>query len=147
MDKFDKVIDSGERQEFATGSARDTRDGKGRFDLIPTYPLRRLAIHYENGAKKYGSWNWILGQPLSRYLDSAERHIQAIKEGLTDEDHISAVSWNMFSFLATKKLIDDGQLPKELDDVVYTVADAKRVMGNEKRKCIVHNGELSDKNG
>ena len=27
--------DSGQREEFATGSQRDSRDGKGRFDLLP----------------------------------------------------------------------------------------------------------------
>jgi len=145
MAEFDKVKDSGKHQEFETGSKRDTRDGKGRFDLIPAYPLRRLAIHYQNGSKKYGDWNWVLGQPLSRYLDSAERHICAVKEGLTDEDHISAVSWNMFSFMMTKKMIDEGQLPKELDDMVYTIEDAKRVIENERQKCEVHNGELPNK--
>jgi hypothetical protein len=126
--EFNEVKDSGERQEFVTGSKRDTRNGKGRFDLIPAYPLRRLAKHYENGAKKYGDWNWILGQPLSRYLDSAERHIQAVKEGLTDEDHEIAVAWNLFAFIETKRLIDEGQLPAELNDMVYSVADAKRLI-------------------
>ena len=129
-----EIKDSGKREEFDTGSVRDTREGKGRFDLIPTYPLRRLAVHYENGAKKYVKWNWMLGQPLSRYLDSAERHLQAVKEGLTDEDHVSAVSWNMFSFCATKKLIEEGQLPKELDDMVYNVEDARKQINKEKKQ-------------
>ena len=35
--------DSGKREEFPTGSRRDQRAGKGRFDLIPTMALRRLA--------------------------------------------------------------------------------------------------------
>ena len=67
----------------------------------------------------------MLGQPLSRYIDSLERHIWAVKEGLDDEDHEAAVIWNMFGFMVTKKLIDDGQLPKELNDMVYTVEDAR----------------------
>ena len=117
MSNFDAVKDSGKRQEFHTGSKRDTREGKGRFDLIPTIPLKRLAVHYENGAVKYGDRNWELGQPLSRYLDSAERHIQAVKEGKEDEDHISAVSWNMFGFLHTLEMIRAGVFPKELDDM------------------------------
>ena len=124
--RFLEVKDSGKRQEFGTGSVRDIPDGKGRFDLIPPTALRRLAIHYENGSRKYGDWNWLLGQPLSRYLNSAERHLCAIKEGLVDEDHVSAVSWNMFSFLTTQKLILEGQLPNELNDLVFTVEDARR---------------------
>lgn len=117
MKEFDKVKDSGKRQEFVTGSRRDTRDGKGRFDLIPTIPMRRLAKHYENGANKYGDRNWETGQPLSRYLDSCERHLMAVKEGLEDEDHAAAVAWNIFAFIHTLDLIRAGVLPKELDDL------------------------------
>lgn len=117
--EFKEVKDSGKRQEFVTGSLRDTREGKGRFDLIPTYPLRRLAKHYENGASKYGDRNWEKGQPLSRYIDSAMRHLVGVLEGLSDEDHASAVSWNMFAYIHTLKLIEDGKLPKELDDLGY----------------------------
>ena len=117
---FKEVKDSGKRQEFETGSKRDTREGKGRFDLIPTIPLRRLAKHYENGSAKYGDRNWEKGQPLSRYLDSCERHLLAVKEGLTDEDHQSAVSWNMFAFVYTMEMVKAGLLPKELDDMTPT---------------------------
>lgn len=85
--------------------------------MFPTYPLRRLARHYENGAKKYGDRNWEKGQPLSRYLDSCFRHLVAVMEGLDDEDHASAVSWNMFGFVATVNWIKEGKLPKELDDL------------------------------
>jgi len=114
---FTEVKDSGARQEFATGSVRDTREGKGRFDLIPTDSLRRLAVHYENGSRKYGDRNWEKGQPLGRYLDSAFRHLVGVLEGLTDEDHASAVSWNLFSYIHTLNLIHAGKLPKELDDL------------------------------
>jgi len=117
---FDAVKDSGVRQDFQTGSKRDTRNGKGRFDLIPTYPLRRLAKHYENGSAKYGDRNWEKGQPLSRYLDSCMRHLVAVLEGLTDEDHASAVSWNMFAYVATCQWIEEGRLPAELDDLGHT---------------------------
>ena len=34
MKKFDKVQDSGKRQDFGTGSVRDTNEGKPRYDLI-----------------------------------------------------------------------------------------------------------------
>jgi hypothetical protein len=117
---FSEVKDSGARQEFPTGSVRDTRDGKGRFDLIPTDAMRRLAVHYENGAKKYGDRNWEKGQPLSRYLDSANRHLLAVLDNDLSEDHVSAVSWNMFAYLHTLNAIIKGKLPKELDDIGHT---------------------------
>ena len=68
------IKDSGVRQDFETGSRRDTRDGKGRYDLLPMRAIQRLARHFEGGAKKYGDRNWEKGQPISRYLDSALRH-------------------------------------------------------------------------
>src|SRR3954469_16270146 len=67
--------DSGARESFPTGMVRDTREGKGRFDLIPPIPLRRLAGVYERGAAKYDDNNWKKGAPYSRFLDSALRHI------------------------------------------------------------------------
>lgn len=108
--------DSGERQQFPTGSVRDTREGKGRFDLIPSMPLRRLAQLYERGAKKYGDSNWQKGQPLSRYMDSAFRHLADFLDGDHVEDHLASVVWNVFSFMWTEREIKEGRLPAELDD-------------------------------
>lgn len=116
MTGFNEVEDSGRRQEFPTGSVRDTREGKGRYDLISMIALERLAKHYENGAKKYGDHNWEKGQPLSRYLDSTIRHVVKYMLGSRVEDHMAAVAWNAFAFIHTEQLIKDGKLPKELDD-------------------------------
>lgn len=117
---FSSVKDSGRRQEFDTGSRRDTRDGKGRYDLIPPYFLKRLAVHLENGAKKYGDKNWQKGQPLSRYLDSAMRHLCAVLDNQDDEDHAAAVAWNVMAFMCTKHWIETAVLPSELDDGDFT---------------------------
>jgi len=114
---FTSVNDSGKREEFTTGSVRDTRDGKGRYDLISTIALKRLAQHYENGAKKYGDRNWEKGQNLSRYLDSTIRHLFSFLAGDRSEDHLSAAAWNTFAIIHTEQLIKEGKLPKELDDV------------------------------
>lgn len=117
MPEFNEVKDSGKRQEFETGSKRDTRDGKGRYDLIPAYALSRLARHYENGAVKYGDRNWEKGQPLARYLDSMIRHAFRFLGGSRDEDHLAAVAWNALAFIETEERIKKGILPEELDDV------------------------------
>ena len=108
--------DSGQRQEFDTGSRRDTRDGKGRFDLIPPIALRRLAGLYERGAAKYGDRNWEKGQPVMRYVDSALRHLNEFAAGEPTEDHAIAVAWNAFAIVTTLELIAAGDLPAELDD-------------------------------
>lgn len=121
MSKFNKVKDSGERQKFNTGSVRDDNTGKPRYDLITPIGLYRVAMHYANGAKKYGDDNWTKGQPLRRYIESAERHIQKLKLGYTDEDHEAAIAWNILAYIHTKTMIDTGGLPKELDNMpVYS---------------------------
>lgn len=125
--EFNAVKDSGKRQEFQTGSRRDTREGKGRFDLIPTVSLRRLAKHYQNGADKYGDRNWERGQPLSRYLDSCFRHLMAVMERLEDEDHEAACTWNMFAYIWTLEQIRKGKLPIELDDVGVDYTTGERI--------------------
>lgn len=109
--------DSGQRREFSTGSVRDLRDGKGRFDLVPAHPLKRLAQLYERGAKKYGDRNWEKGQPLSVYLDSMLRHGNDFLGGDRSEDHLAAVAWNAFAFIETERRIQAGLLPSELADI------------------------------
>lgn len=91
--------DSGKREEFDTGSVRDTREGKGRFDLLPPGPIIRLAGVYERGAAKYGDHNWQKGQPSSRYVDSALRHLFMYINGARDEDHLAQAAWNLFAIM------------------------------------------------
>ena len=117
---FDHVKGSGEREEFETGSVRDTREGKGRFDLILLgwpHALKRLAVHMENGANKYGDRNWEKGQPCSRYLDSAVRHLVAYAAGSRDEDHLAGAAWNILGIIETAHRVRLGLLPLELNDV------------------------------
>jgi hypothetical protein len=125
MMEYDAVKDSGERQEWDTGSVRDTRTNKGRYDLLPVYAIKRLAQHFEHGAVKYGDRNWEKGQPLTRYLDSALRHTFQVLEGKTDEDHAAAAAWNIMAFIQTQKWIEDGVLPKELDDLTPVIEGRK----------------------
>jgi hypothetical protein len=114
---WDSVKDSGIREEFKTGSKRDTAVGKGRYDLLPFYAIHRLARVYENGAVKYGSSNWRLGQPCSRYLNSALRHLMKAGAGWVDEDHLAQAMWNIAGIIETQKMIELGKLDKSLDDM------------------------------
>jgi len=113
-----QLKDSGAREVMPTGSQRDSRAGKGRYDLIPYDPLRRLALVYEKGAAKYDDNNWRKGQPLRRYIDSAMRHLQEAARGNEDEDHIMQAAWNCFAFCFTQQQIRAGELPLELDDLL-----------------------------
>jgi hypothetical protein len=114
---YNSVKDSGARREVATGSVRDQAVGKGRYDLLPPYSIKRLAQHFENGAAKYGDRNWELGQPLSWYIDSAIRHGFNVSAGMKDEDHVAAAAWNWLAFMFTAEQIRLGKLPAELDNI------------------------------
>ncbi len=91
--------DSGERQQFDTGAVRDPAEGKGRYDLITPHGLRRLALHYEAGAKKYDDRNWERGIPASRCFSSAVRHLYRWLNGERKEDHLAAAAWNIFAIM------------------------------------------------
>lgn len=104
--------DSGQREQMATGSQRDTQDGKPRYDLIPVTGLRRLADLYARGAIKYEENNWRKGQPYSRVTASMLRHVYAWVEGEETEDHLAAIAWNAFALMHFQ---ETGR--RELDDM------------------------------
>ncbi len=91
--------DSGTRRQFDTGAVRDRAAGKGRYDLLSTQMLMRLARHYEAGSIKYSDRNWEEGMPISVYIDSAMRHLVKYIAGWNDEDHLAAVIWNIAAIM------------------------------------------------
>lgn len=115
--RYDAVKDSGTRESFETGSKRDTRVGKGRYDLFSPIAMSRLARHYENGAAKYGDRNWEKGQPQSRFMDSALRHLYKHLGGARDEDHLSAAAWNVLAMIHQEEQFAHNRLPQELNDL------------------------------
>lgn len=141
---YNGVKDSGKREEMVTGSVRDTREGKGRYDLIPPYPMKRLAQHYENGAVKYGDRNWEKGQKLMRFLDSATRHLQCVLAGENDEDHESAVLWNVMGYMDTLNRINKGLLPESLDDRPKVKFDLARELREGKQENLIEHGMYMD---
>lgn len=112
-----EIKDSGERTEFKTGAVRDLQLGKGRFDLIPQPVIRALAIHYEKGCLKYGDRNWEKGIPIHTFLNSAMRHLAQVIDGRNDENHLIAAIWNLFCAYQTILWIQEGKLPKKLNDL------------------------------
>ena len=93
------IKDSGERTEFNTGAVRDMHEGKGDMLSLPMAALLRLSLLYEEGAKKYGRFNYLKGIPLSSFLDSAERHLAKYIAGWDDEDHLAAAAFNILGAL------------------------------------------------
>lgn len=54
-----------------------------------------VAIHYEEGAEKYGEDNWRKGLPINNYISSMVRHYLKWLRGDTDEHHDRAFVWNV----------------------------------------------------
>jgi hypothetical protein len=138
IDTVADLPDSGDRREFDTGSVRDVRIGKGRYDLLSPFVTERDAKHMEAGAIKYNDRNWEKGQPLMSYFDSAKRHMESYVACLllgekAEEDHLAAVRWNIASFIHTEEMINRGLLPSDLDDRPGPMEKIKGRPYNDKR--------------
>ncbi len=116
------VRDTGkDRRVSTTGCERDNRAGKGRYDLLPAFALKRDALLYEKGAEKYTARNWERGQSFSWCLDSALRHIHQYAQGDRVEDHLAAARFHLASLMHYEEMIRRGLLPADLDDLpTYT---------------------------
>ncbi len=117
--------DSGEREGFDGGAVRDTRESKGRFDLISpiwiskimergetdvrlmSKAIIRLAGVMERGAAKYEARNWEKGMNTSRCFDSAVRHLWQYADGADDEDH---AAHSLFNIMAIVHFIELAQI-------------------------------------
>ena len=97
--------DSGRRIEFDSGMKRDIEDDKPAFHLIipkgvpyKEQMLTRWAGLMQRGKVKYGPRNWELAksdEELERFKASALRHMIQWLNGEDDEDHASAVFFNV----------------------------------------------------
>jgi hypothetical protein len=92
---------------FATGSIRDSAEGKPRLSLLPYDLLIHVANWLEKGGKHYGDHNWRLGQPKQEVFDSLQRHCEKYWEGLKDEDHLSAIIVNAFFLMHVDLYMSD----------------------------------------
>jgi len=113
-----EMKDSGAREEFTSGAVRDTSDNKPRPDLISPFAKERIGYWLMLGARKYKPWNWAKGIPMSRIVESLERHLMAFQQGLEDEDHLAAIMCNAMFLLDHDERIKQGLLPAEFNDMI-----------------------------
>lgn len=76
--------------------------------------MLELSKRCEEGALKYGEYNWQKGMPAHVYIDSGIRHLLKYIAGQDDEEHDRAFVWNILSLLWT---IEN---KPELNDLPYT---------------------------
>lgn len=73
-----------------------------------------MAIHMEEGLKKYPERNWENGISIHSFVDSGVRHYLKVLRGDDDENHLRACVWNLMCCIWTmgnKPEMDD--LPKK----------------------------------
>lgn len=114
-----ELPDTGARTYFDTGAQRDASIDKGHQADIPPCMIRRVGVVFEKGSRKYQRANWSLGIPLSKYQNSATRHILSWCEGDQTEDHLAQAIWNLTCAMHTEEQIKKGKLTEELDDLIY----------------------------
>lgn len=91
-----KLPDTGKRENYGpTGAIREPTDGKGDMYSLPPAAILRLSRHYELGSRKYSQRNYMKGMPVSRFMDSALRHLFKYLDGADDEDHLAAAAFNV----------------------------------------------------
>jgi len=102
--------------QFETGAQRSDATGKGRYDLLSPWTLRRLARHMEAGVTEggYEPRNWERGIPVHRFFDSAIRHLYSWLAGDRSEDHLAAGLWNIHGLIHTLEMVHAGRLPADL---------------------------------
>ena len=63
--------------------------------------ILEVSKHFEDGAKKYGEYNWQKGIDEGSYINSGVRHYLKWLRGDQDEPHDRAFVWNMLCLIWT----------------------------------------------
>ena len=96
---------------YKFGMVRDITGDKIDYLLIRDGSMfKRWAIHLTTGAKIYGKRNWMKAdgkKELQHFKESASRHFEQWLNGETDEDHASAVFFNINGAEHVKEKLND----------------------------------------
>lgn len=115
------TLDSGQRQQFASGMLREAQPHRPRFDLLVPKDLpfedqllTRCAVLMSKGAAKYADRNWENANSeaeMERMKAGAFRHFMQWFVGETDEDHAAAVVFNIMAVETTATKMARAQRP------------------------------------
>lgn len=115
-------------EQFSTGARRDPQGDKVRWDLVPYYPLYRVAQVYTRGAVDYGDDNWRKGMPFRRTIASTLRHffnyIMRGKPAKPTDDDLAQAVFGCFTLMQHEAEIKLGRLPVDLDDRYENILEA-----------------------
>lgn len=89
QERLDKI------REFTSGAVRDSSWGKPNVHDMQGYTLLRFGYHMEIGEQRYGESNYLKGIPTEVAKESLSRHYAKFMAGYIDEDHLSAMLFNI----------------------------------------------------
>lgn len=111
-------------------------EGKIRYTLLDNFALRQMTEVFEYGAKKYGEGNWQKGMSWKTVIQSLERHLASLKEGIDiDEEtgklHAAHIACNAHILTSFYKIYPQGddrisynfKTPKIALDIDGVIAD------------------------
>ena len=81
------------------GFKRESKEDKVDYTLIPMNVLTRIARHYTEGSKVHGRNNWMKSKDIETFKQSAFRHLVAVLNNETDENHQEALVWNILCLM------------------------------------------------
>lgn len=114
---------SGKERTFESGAVRDAGK-KPLLQLISPHALMRLGewLRFaceDRKPKPYAPRNWEKGLPFSDTIGAMERHIQKLKLGMEDEDHVAAILFGGMVLAHEQEEIKAGRMDPFLDDMPH----------------------------
>lgn len=111
-----------ETEVLDTGCVRQKTAGRGCYELMSPFVLKRDAELFEWGAKNRGHRNWEKGMPFSRCIQSIYRHLVKYLMREPDDDHddnLAAIRFWAGALMHYGEMIRRGALPTTLDDLPF----------------------------
>ncbi len=94
--------------------AKKNDEGKPSFSMIPQKAILEVSKTFTHGARKYGKFNYSGGMEMTRYLDAAYRHLNAV---LTGEDmDVDSGCLHLSNAIASLLMALDNQLTGSIID-------------------------------
>lgn len=97
------ALKSASKRVFETGSQRDDDTNKPLVNHLDPYLRLRFGYLLRMGGNRYGKGNWRLGQPTEAALESLHRHLAKYEMGCREEDHLSAIIFNVMLIMKNEE--------------------------------------------
>lgn len=118
------------------GEALRYNEGKLKWHNFPMFLVRPLIKVAHYGSGKYATYNFMKGAPISQYMDSMKRHIDAFEDPEQPDidpesgcHHLAHAAWNMLVacyMVEHRKDMDDRWKPET--PFTGTLEELKRLL-------------------